>query len=159
MSSPGVTVSVWMITYNHCAYIEQALDSVLCQETDFPFEIVIGDDCSTDGTREVLLRYASSNPARIRLILHERNVGMIANQNAVFDACSGEFIAMLEGDDYWTDSSKLQRQVDAMRENPECHVSFHPCHETRHGRRMSWFGSRQRLLPMERAIMGGGYFC
>ena len=159
MSVPGVPVSVWMITYNHEPYVREALDSVLSQETSFPFEIVIGDDASTDGTRRILQEYAAAHPGRIRLLLHERNLGMIANQNAAFAACTGEYIAMLEGDDYWADDSKLERQVAAMRANPECRLSFHPCRETKHGRLMSWHGSRPEIIPIREVIRGGGYFC
>jgi glycosyltransferase involved in cell wall biosynthesis len=148
-----------MITYNHAPYIRAALDSALSQRTSFPYEIVVGDDASTDGTREILQEYAEANPGRLRLVLHDRNIGMIANQNAAFAACSGEYIAMLEGDDYWTDDSKLERQLAAMREHPGCLLSFHPCRETRHAGLMSWCGSTPAIIPVDDVIRGGGYFC
>lgn len=159
MSASAVQVSVWMITYNHEPYIRQALDSVLSQKTSFRYEIVIGDDASTDGTRRILQEYAEANPDRIRLLLHDRNIGMIPNQNAVFAACSGQYIAMLEGDDYWSDDSKLERQFALMRASPDCLLSFHPCRETRHGGLMSWYGSKPAVIPVGDVIRGGGYFC
>lgn len=156
---PLPRISVWMITFNHRPYIRQAVESVLAQRTSFPFEIVIGDDCSTDGTREILLALAAEHPGRLRLLLHERNIGMIANQNAVFAACRGHYIAMLEGDDYWTDPRKLQVQAEAMDSLPGCWLSFHPCIESRHGRRMSWLGMTRKVVPVQDVILGGGYFC
>ena len=159
MSTTRVPVSVWMITYNHEPYIREALDSVLSQRTSFPFEIVVGDDASTDGTRRILEEYAAAHPGRFRLLLHGRNIGMIGNQNAVFAACSGEYIAMLEGDDYWSDDSKLERQYAEMLARPEVLLSFHPCRETKHGRLMSWHGSKPAILPAGEVIRGGGYFC
>jgi len=107
-------VSVAMITYNHEAFIGQAIDSVLSQQTDFPFELVIGEDCSTDSTREIVSGFARRYPDRVRALLPERNLGLQGKNNlvATFNACQGEYIAILEGDDYWTDSTKLQWQSD-----------------------------------------------
>lgn len=156
---PNPRISVWMITFNHRPYIRQAVESVLAQRTSFPFEIVIGDDCSTDGTRDLLREMAAAHPAMIRLLLHERNIGMIANQNAVFEACRGTHVAMLEGDDYWTDTGKLEAQLQAMDAHPDCWLSFHPCFESRRGRRMSWLGPIAKVVPVQQVILGGGYFC
>jgi len=101
-----------MMAYNHENYISKAIEGVLMQKTNFGFEIVIGEDCSTDKTREIILSYKKTYPGKFKLILHEKNVGAMANQNAVFSACTGKYIAMCEGDDYWTDPYKLQKQVD-----------------------------------------------
>ncbi len=114
-----------MITYKHERYLAQAIESVLMQETTFPLELVIGEDCSPDGTREIVKKYAALRPDVIRPILHERNVGMGANARAVQEACRGEFIACLEGDDYWTDPRKLQRQVDWLDANPQSPMCCH----------------------------------
>jgi glycosyltransferase involved in cell wall biosynthesis len=114
-----------MITYNHEKYIAQAIDSVLMQKTDFAYELVIGDDCSTDSTRSIVKDYASGHPDRICLMLHERNLGLMGKNNfvATLKACRGLYIAMLEGDDFWTDPYKLQKQVDFL----EAHAEFALC--------------------------------
>ncbi len=116
-------LSVLMITYNHEAYIEQAVRSALMQQAGFNYEIVIGEDCSTDGTREILHRLDSEYPGRIRLLCREANRGMMPNFMETYAACRGEYIALLEGDDYWTDPCKLARQVAFLDE----HAHFVGC--------------------------------
>jgi glycosyltransferase involved in cell wall biosynthesis len=118
-------LSVMIIAYNHEAFIAKALDSVLAQKTDFDFDIVIGDDCSTDSTREILVCYKSKHPSKIKLLLPEKNLGMMKNFLATLGGCQGEYIALLEGDDYWTSPDKLQRQVDLLDSNKEYAGSFH----------------------------------
>jgi glycosyltransferase involved in cell wall biosynthesis len=118
-----VRASVAMMTYNHECYIAQAIESVLMQETDFPVELVIGEDFSTDGTRAIVQEYADRYPGRIRLLLPERNQGMNANFEATLTACRGRYVALLEGDDYWTDPHKLQKQVDLLEAHPECSMA------------------------------------
>jgi glycosyltransferase involved in cell wall biosynthesis len=119
------TVSVVMVTYNHERYIAQALDSALEQVTDFDFEIIVGEDCSTDRTREIVRDYAARAGGRVRLFARERNLGLSENLRRSWAACRGEYIAILEGDDYWTDSRKLQRQADALEAHPEWALCFH----------------------------------
>ncbi len=114
-----------MVTYNHEAYIAKALDSILSQEVDFEYEIVVGEDCSTDQTRNILLDYKSKYPQKIKLILQEKNVGPQLNGMMTFNSCEGEYIALLDGDDYWTDNLKLQKQVDMLDCNPKIMESFH----------------------------------
>lgn len=116
MSNP--TVSIFMITYNHEGYIRQAIDSVLMQQVRFDYELVIGEDCSTDGTAEIVRYYAERHPGKIKAILNRENMGQVANAIQVFKSCTGEYIAFLEGDDYWTDPQKLQKQVDFLEKNP-----------------------------------------
>jgi glycosyltransferase involved in cell wall biosynthesis len=118
-------VSVLMITYNQEEYIAQALDSVLMQEVDFDYEIVIGEDFSTDGTRGIVLDYQRRHPEKIRLLLAEKNLGMIRNLVQTYDACEGEYVAILEGDDYWTSSAKLQKQAKFLDENRGTALCFH----------------------------------
>jgi glycosyltransferase involved in cell wall biosynthesis len=118
-------VSVWMITYNHDRYIAQAIDSVLMQRVNFDYELVIGEDCSTDRTREIVLEYQKRYPGRIHLVLPEKNVGPFWNFFQTFQACRGEYLACLEGDDYWTSPQKLQKQVDYMDIHPECTLCHH----------------------------------
>jgi glycosyltransferase involved in cell wall biosynthesis len=118
-------VSVCVITYNHAQFIAQALDSILAQKATFDFDVVIGDDCSTDGTTDILRTYQNRWPDKIKPLLRDRNVGMGKNFNQMLRACTGEYIAILEGDDYWTDSSKLQLQADYLDQNPECALCHH----------------------------------
>ena len=113
-------VSVHMVTYNHERFIRQALDSVMMQQCDFPFELVIGEDCSTDKTREICFEYQARYPEKIRVLYAKENSfkrhhSQIINVWRVTKSCRGEFCAWLEGDDYWIDPHKLQKQVDYMR--------------------------------------------
>jgi glycosyltransferase involved in cell wall biosynthesis len=114
-------VSVCMITYNHERFIAQAIESVVTQETDFAYELVVGEDCSTDRTREICVTYQQKYPDRIRLLLHDKNLGMWGKPNFIktFNACQGEYIAILEGDDYWTSRQKLQRQAHFLDTHPD----------------------------------------
>jgi glycosyltransferase involved in cell wall biosynthesis len=118
-------VSVLMVTYNHENFIAQAIESVLMQKTDFPFELVIGDDCSTDGTREIVREYSLKYPGIIRAVLRERNIGARENFRQVFLASRGRYLALLEGDDYWTDSRKLQLLADVLDAHPETAICGH----------------------------------
>ncbi|KAA0893322.1 glycosyltransferase [Oryzomonas rubra] len=122
-------LSVLMITYNHEKYIAQALDSILMQKVNFDYEIVIGEDCSTDNTRSILLEYHEKYPGKIRLLLPEKNLGMTNNFVTTFKSCTGDYIALLEGDDYWTSSDKLQDQVDFLDAHPSCAICFHNSEE------------------------------
>ncbi len=130
---PDPMVSVYMITFNHERFVAQAIESVLMQETDFPVELVIGEDCSTDGTRAICEHYSRTYPDRIRLLPSERNLGMQANARRTYQACRGKYIAHLEGDDYWTDPRKLQKQVAWLEQHPQASFCFHPCRVEREG--------------------------
>jgi len=114
-----------MITYNHEKFIGQAIESVLMQETEFQVELVIGEDFSTDGTRQIVRDYAARYPQVIHALLQERNLGMQKNASTVLNACRGEYLAILEGDDYWTDPSKIARQVGLMDADPATSLCFH----------------------------------
>jgi len=118
-------VSVLMVTYNHEQFIAQAVESVLAQETSFDYELVIGEDCSTDGTRAILVGLQQQHPDKVRLLLNENNLGMHKNLAQTLLACRGEYVAMLDGDDYWTSPHKLQREVDFLDGHPECALCFH----------------------------------
>lgn len=123
--SGNMKVSVAMVTYNHERFITQAIEGVLMQQTDFPIELVVGEDCSTDDTRMIVQGYAQRYPQQIRLLLNERNQGPSANFAATLEACRGQYIALCEGDDYWTDPLKLQKQVDFLETHPDCMICFH----------------------------------
>lgn len=118
-------VSVYIQTYQQLSYIRDAIEGVLAQRVPFELEIVIADDCSTDGTREVLAEYRDRHPDRIRLLLPERNLGPTEVFRRSVGELRGEFVAWLDGDDYWTDPEKLVRQVEALREQPTWAGCFH----------------------------------
>ena len=124
----GPAVSVSLLTYNQRELVGRAIDSILAQRVDFEYEIIIGDDCSDDGTQEVLRAYRDKYPDRIHLILHPRrydNVPGRINNLTNLRACRGKYTAMLDGDDYWTDPDKLQRQYDRMEAHPELSMCAH----------------------------------
>jgi glycosyltransferase involved in cell wall biosynthesis len=125
-------VSVCVITYNHARYIDECLNSILEQQAEFPFEICIGEDASSDGTREICQSYADKNPDRIRLLLQERQDvihlnGRATGKNNVLKtlkSCRGKYIAICEGDDFWIDPLKLQKQVKTLEKHPEASLCF-----------------------------------
>jgi glycosyltransferase involved in cell wall biosynthesis len=118
-------LSVLTITYNHQPFIEECIQGVVAQKTSFAVELVIGEDCSKDKTRELCLAYQQRYPGLIRLLLHSRNVGPLWNFLEVFKACRGRYVALLEGDDLWTDPRKLQKQVELLEQHPEWTACFH----------------------------------
>ena len=109
--------NVCIITYNQEKFISKAIDSVLNQETNFPFSLVIGEDKSTDRTREICLNYKEKYPEKIRLILNKENLGGRANFINAISHCSAKYVAICEGDDFWTNRNKLQRQVDFLEKH------------------------------------------
>ncbi len=117
-------VSVHMITYNQERFIRRAIDSVLAQKTDFPFELVIGEDCSTDGTRQIVRDYQQKHPEKIRVVTSERNVGPKKNFVRTIEACRGKYIAFCEGDDFWHCPDKLQIQADYLEKHPGCGLVY-----------------------------------
>lgn len=104
-------ISVAITTYNQVNFIGRAINSVLCQKCDEPIEILIGDDCSIDGTSEICLRYAVKYPNIIKYVRNSNNVGLIENYRMTLLHCKGDYIAWLDGDDYWCDDTKLRRQI------------------------------------------------
>lgn len=127
-------VSVVMMTFNHEAYVRQAIESVIAQECAFEFEILIGDDASTDSTAAICFALQAEHPALIRVIHSERNVGIVPNFLRLICRARGRYVALLEGDDYWTNTKKLARQVQFLHERADC----------------SWCGTRtaNRTLPI-----------
>lgn len=120
-------LSIRCSTYNHALYIEEAIQGFLIQETDFPIEIWIHDDASTDGTAEIVKRYQSAYPRIIKCVLQTENQYSKGNKPGSFlrPLCKGKYMAVCEGDDYWLDKNKLQKQVDYLEEHPECVISCH----------------------------------
>ena len=119
MDKHEIAVSVAVITYNMERYLPQLLDSILMQKTDFRYEIVVDDDYSPDRSREILLDYQRRYPDRFVLSLRDMNVGGSRNMYGVLRMCSGKYIAILEGDDWWEAEDKLQYQYDFMESHPE----------------------------------------
>jgi len=122
-------VSVCMITYNHEAFIARALDGVLQQDVAFPIEVIVADDCSSDGTLGIVEKYQRRHPNVLRVLAGDRNIGAPANMARCLRAARGEFVAICEGDDFWTNSRKLETQVGVLRAHPETVLTFHDVDE------------------------------
>ena len=145
-------VSVLLVTYNHAAYIRQAVESVLAQQLDGGWELIVGEDCSTDGTRAILDEYAAREPHRIRLFAREQNLGLSENLRRAWRECRGDYVAMLEGDDYWTDAQKLSRQVAALDAHPDWSMCFHRIEVTSEQGRPPFLEPHEDDFPAESGL-------
>ena len=128
----NLKVSIFMLAYNHEDYIETAIESILMQKVNFNYRIYIGEDCSTDHTREICIKYKNSYPDKIELILHDFNIGPSRNAKIIYNSCSNslsKYVAVLESDDYWSDIYKLQKQVDFLDNNDQYIGCFHNTEE------------------------------
>ena len=119
-------VTIICITYNHEKFIAEALDSFLMQKTDFPFEVIVGEDCSSDRTTEIVRQYARNYPDIIKPVFQKNNVGPYQNTLSAYKQIQGEYVINNEGDDYFSDPLKLQKQVDFLDSHPEYSICFHP---------------------------------
>ena len=121
-------VSVVMITYNHENYIQESINSILMQKCNFDIELIISDDCSPDKTENIVRKILETHSGSliINYIKHDNNIGMMPNFIFALKQCRGKYIALCEGDDYWIDSLKLQKQVDFLENNEEYILAFHP---------------------------------
>jgi glycosyltransferase involved in cell wall biosynthesis len=132
MKNGNPLVSVCVVTYQHKSYIKKCLDGILSQQTDFKFEIILGEDESDDGTREICKEYSKKHPEIIRLFLRSRNDVIFlddkptgrSNYTQNLKVAKGKFIAICDGDDYWTDPLKLQKQISFLNENPDHTICF-----------------------------------
>ena len=122
MTKDRILISTIIPSYNRADTVGQTIESILTQEVDADIEIVIGDDCSTDNAREVLLAYQEKYPDIIRLIFHEQNLGLGANWATCVKACKGKYICNCDNDDYWHNPHKLQIQLDYMESHPDCNI-------------------------------------
>lgn len=163
-------VSVCITTYQHQAFIEQCLQSVQNQKTDFPFEIIVGEDESSDGTRELCKRYAEQYTNNVRLFLRSRDDVRYINGNPTgrfnfletLKAARGKYIAYCDGDDYWIDNHKLQKQFEYMEGNPELSLCFHNAYEvSEEGNRNAVFPNIKEpsIIAPEKIIEKGGGYC
>lgn len=120
-------VSVLIITYNQQKFIRKAIDSALAQQTTFPIEILVGDDFSNDGTREIIQQYEREHPGLVIAVLHPHNMGKNGGINFLetLKLAKGEYYALMDGDDYWTDPLKLQKQADLLDAHPDYSTVFH----------------------------------
>lgn len=162
-----VIVSICCVTYNHKSYIAQAIEGFLMQKTTFPFEILIHDDASTDGTADIIREYEKRYPDLIFSIYQTENQyskGISISATYQFPRARGKYIALCEGDDYWTDPYKLQKQVDFMEGNPDCSLCFHAWKIIRNNNPNDFSIHRPQNIPsnnkfeMKHAILGGGGF-
>lgn len=125
--SSDILLSICCTAYNLEKYIAKAIDSFLEQRTNFRFEIIIGEDCSKDSTREIISAYCREYPELIQMVISDENVGIIRNFNRILEKAKGKYIAICDGDDFWSDPLKLQKQVDFLENNEDyvmcCHYS------------------------------------
>ena len=142
-------LSVLTTTYNHADYIAECIESVLAQQTDFPFQHIIADDGSNDGTQSIILNYAAKYPHIVPVFQKKRSFGA-GNLRALFDMARTEYVAICEGDDYFTDPAKLQTQVDFLEANPYCALCFHVVRVTHEGDPES-----DHLYPLAGSLPGG----
>lgn len=117
-------VSVCVVTYNQEKYIKECLESIVTQECNFDFEVIVGDDCSTDNTRAIVQEYVDKYPNIVKPLFHEKNIGPSDNFFSVHNMAQGEYICHMDGDDYAL-PGKLQAQADFMDKNPDCNICFH----------------------------------
>jgi glycosyltransferase involved in cell wall biosynthesis len=120
-----------MTVYNQEKYVGEAIEGVIRQQTSFPFELIVADDCSTDGTREICEQYAAEHPDVVRYTRRERNLGMMANFCRTLEECDGDYIAICEGDDYWIDVNKLQLQFDFLETHEDFSMACHNHYQLR----------------------------
>jgi glycosyltransferase involved in cell wall biosynthesis len=117
-------ISICLITYNQEKFIERAIESALMQKCSFKFEIIISDDCSTDNTKVIIAGYAEKYPQLIKAYYAETNLGMLRNWEKALKLCKAPYIALLEGDDFWNDPLKLQKQFSILESHSDCVISF-----------------------------------
>lgn len=155
-----LAVSVLVLTYNHARFVRQALESVLAQRLRQPFEIIVSEDCSTDGTREIVQEYAERHPLLVRLFLSERNLHSNEVVARGFRAARGRYVAPLDGDDYWTSEDKLQSQVDFLDARPAFTICFHNAEVVdadSHGTGRVWNGPNQPQVSGLYELLRGNF--
>ena len=154
MKKDRILISTIIPSYNRADTVGQTIESILAQEVDAEMEIVIGDDCSTDNAREVLLAYKEKYPDIIQLIFHEHNVGLGANWATCVKACKGKYICNCDNDDYWHNPHKLQLQLDYMESHPKSNICItnHRTHNRTTGEIKECKAYIDRTIPLQEAI-------
>ena len=161
----NIMVSVWVLAYNHQKYIREALESFVTQETDFAFEVLINDDVSTDDTKKIISEYAEKYPDIIKPVFQKENQyskGVRIFTEILLPLSKGKYFAMCEGDDFWTDPHKLQKQVDYLEAHPECSLCIH---NSKYVKEDGSFledhiiTEESAVIPTDQIILGGGGFC
>lgn len=160
----SVMVSIACVAFNHEYCIAQALDGFLMQETNFPFEIIIHDDVSTDSTVEIIKAYEKKFPNIIKPIYQSENQFSqgINPMFFIFSKIQGKYMALCDGDDYWTDSKKLQIQVESMEKHPNIDVCFHPTYKLIASKQrgiLAKYSEENKIFTAEEILLGGGEFC
>jgi glycosyltransferase involved in cell wall biosynthesis len=157
-------VSICCITYNQENYIEDAIEGFLIQETDFSFEILIVDDASTDKTSQIIRDYAEQYPSLLKPIyqsVNQYSKGLKMNPLFNFPRAMGDYVAMCEGDDFWTSSKKLKLQIDELRKHPDINMIFHPAKELLNGKvgkEICNYGNNKKIFSISQVIRGDGGF-
>lgn len=157
-------VSIVCHTFNHAAYIEETFRGIANQETSSPFEVIVHDDASTDGAQEVIRRWRADHPGVFRCILQETNQLSRGQRipGITYPMVRGDYVALCEGDDYWCDPTKLERQLRALRENPGVDLCLHPGRLIgpggRKGRVAFWHGRRETIYDADRVVSSRGQF-
>ncbi|GAA0395739.1 glycosyltransferase [Cocleimonas flava] len=160
----GIKVSITCVAFNHEYCISEALDSFLMQETDFPFEIIINDDASTDRTAEILKEYETAFPNIVKPVYQTENqFSQGVNTMAIlFPKIKGEYVAFCDGDDYWIDKDKLMIQVEEMEKHPDVDMCFHSTYKLIDNVRedvASRHADKTKVFTPQEVILGGGVFC
>lgn len=159
-----MVVSITCVAFNHEYCIHEALDSFLMQETNFPFEVIINDDVSTDKTVEIIKQYESKFPNIIKPVFQNKNQFSqgINTMAILFPKVTGKYVAFCDGDDYWTDKEKLKIQVEEMKKHPDVDMSFHPTYKLFNGIReevLAKHAESNKVFTPQEIILGGGEFC
>lgn len=156
---PLVSVCIW--TYNQEKYTRACVEGALKQRTTFRIEVIVGNDCSTDRTKEILDELASLYPERLVVINRPVNIGGHENSMDVIARARGEFVALCDGDDFWIDENKLQKQHDSLKLHPNVDLCFHPAKEYYNDKfhaLINAYHDAETIVPLERVIMGRGGF-
>ena len=161
MKTNSILISIIIPSYNRANTVGQTIESIISQQVSADLEIVIGDDCSTDNAREVLLQYKKKYPDMIRLFLWENNMGLGANWASCVKECRGKYICNCDNDDYWHNPEKLQLQLDYMESHPESNVLItnHRCHNRDTGIITEEMAKIDCTIPLQKAMWGGNSFC
>lgn len=161
MKNNKILISVVIPSYNRANTVGYTIDSIIAQKVNAKIEIVIGDDCSTDNAREVLLQYKEKYPDIIRLFFWEKNLGLGANWASCIKECKGKYICNCDNDDYWHNLDKLQLQLDYMESHPDCNVLItnHRCHNRDTGVITEEVAKIDCTIPLQKAMWGGSSFC